>query len=136
MHETFEHTADLGLRIRAADLDTLFVEAAQALFSTIVEDLATVQPAQRIDIQLEGDDREFLLFDWLRELLYHFDAEHLLFGKFTVQVRDDGLTASAWGESLDRNRHTLEHEVKAITYHGLRVEKINDLWEAEVIVDI
>src|SRR3954469_5456448 len=35
MHETFDHTADLGLRIRAGDLDTLFAEAAEALFSVI-----------------------------------------------------------------------------------------------------
>jgi SHS2 domain-containing protein len=136
MYETFEHTADLGLRIRAADLDTLFVEAAQALFSAVVEDLATVRPLQRFDVQLQGDEIDYLLFDWLRELLYHFDAEHLLFGKFEVQVKDDGLTASAWGEPLDRSRHNMEHEVKAITYHGLRVEKIGDQWEAEVIVDI
>ena len=136
MYETFEHTADLGLRIRAADLDTLFVEAAQALFGTIVEDLATVRPLQKIDVQLQGDEIDYLLFDWLRELLYHFDAEHLLFGKFEVHVKDDGLTAAAWGEPLDRSRHNMEHEVKAITYHGLRVEKVGETWEAEVIVDI
>ena len=136
MHETFEHTADLGLRIRAADLDTLFVEAAQALFGTIVEDLATVRPLQKIDVQLQGDEIDFLLFDWLRELLYHFDAEHFLFGKFEVHVRPDGLTASAWGEPLDRARHNMEHEVKAITYHGLSVEKTGDEWLGEVIVDI
>jgi SHS2 domain-containing protein len=136
MHETFEHTADLGLRIRAADLDTLFVEAAQAFFGTIVEDLATVRPLQKIDVQLQGDEIDYLLFDWLRELLYHFDAEHLLFGKFEVHVKDDGLTASAWGEPLDRSRHNMEHEVKAITYHGLRVETVGNEWEAEVIVDI
>src|SRR5688572_5474169 len=136
MYETFEHTADLGLRIRAADLDALFVEAAQALFSAVVEDLSTVQPVKRIDIQLANDDREYLLFDWLRELLYHFDAEHLLFGKFEVKIQGDALTASAWGEPLDRARHNLEHEVKAITYHGLRVDKMGDQWEAEVIVDI
>jgi len=136
MYETFEHTADLGLRIRAADLDTLFVEAAQALFGTIVEDLATVRPLQKIDVQLQGDEIDYLLFDWLRELLYHFDAEHLLFGKFEVHVKDDGLTAAAWGEPLDRSRHNMEHEVKAITYHGLRVEKVGAEWEAEVIVDI
>ena len=136
MYETFEHTADLGLRVRAADLDTLFAEAAQCLFSAVVEDLATVQPLQRIDVKLDGDDREYLLFDWLRELLYHFDADHLLFGKFEAHVTDTGLTGTAWGEPLDRARHNLEHEVKAITYHGLRVEKIGDLWEAEVIVDI
>jgi SHS2 domain-containing protein len=136
MYETFEHTADLGLRVRAADLDTLFAEAALCLFSTIVEDLATVQPTQRIDVKVEGEDREFLLFDWLRELLYHFDAEHLLFAKFEVHVSASGLTATAWGEPIDRARHNLEHEVKAITYHGLSLEKIGDLWEAEVIVDI
>lgn len=136
MYELFGHTADLGLRIRAADLDTLFVEAAQALFSAIVEDLDSVRPSQRIEVTLHGEDREYLLFDWLRELLYHLDAERLLFGKFEVHVRDDGLTASAWGEPIDPSRHNLEHEVKAITYHGLRVEKIGAGWEAEVIVDI
>jgi SHS2 domain-containing protein len=136
MHETFEHTADLGLRIRAADLDALFVEAAQALFGAVVEDLTTVRPLQKVDLRLQGDKIDYLLFDWLRELLYHFDAEHLLFGTFEVHVREDGLSASAWGEPLDRSRHNMEHEVKAITYHGLRVEKVGAEWEAEVIVDI
>ena len=54
MYETFEHTADLGLRVRAADLDSLFAEAAQCLFSAIVEDLTTVQPLKRVEVQLSG----------------------------------------------------------------------------------
>src|SRR5262249_26282961 len=65
MHETFEHTADLGLRIRAPDLDALFVEAAQCLFEAIVEDLNTVQPLRRVDVMLKRDEPEYLLFDWL-----------------------------------------------------------------------
>ncbi len=136
MFETFEHTADLGLRIRAADLDTLFTEAAQVLFSVLVEDLGTVRPAQAVEVRIDGDERDLLLFDWLKELLYHFDAEHLLFSRFEVKVRQDGLSATAWGEPLDRSRHVLDHEVKAITYHGLRVEPVEGGWEAEVIVDI
>ncbi len=136
MHETFEHTADLGLRIRAGDLDALFAEAGAALFEAIVEDLKTVRLEKRVDISLTGTDREYLFFDWLKELLYHVDSEHLLFGKFDVHVTKDGLTGSAWGEPLDRARHNLEHEVKAITYHGLRVERSGAEWLAEVIVDI
>jgi SHS2 domain-containing protein len=136
MFETFEHTADLGLRIRSADLDTLFAEAAQGLFSTIVADLATVRPTQAVEVRLHEQDRELLLFDWLKELLYHFDAEHLVFGNFEVHVQAGGLTATAWGEPLDRDRHVLDHEVKAITYHGLLVEQVKGGWEAEVIVDI
>src|SRR5438132_1049944 len=92
MYETFEHTADLGLRIRAPDFDTLFVEAARALFSAIVEDLATVESRQRVDVQLQSDDQEYLLFDWLNELLYRFDTQHLLFGRFEVEVQFLGET--------------------------------------------
>jgi SHS2 domain-containing protein len=136
MHETFDHTADLGLRIRAPDLNTLFAEAAEALFSVVVEDLAAVRPDRPVEVRLEGQDREYLLFDWLKALLYHFDVEHLLFSRFEVRVGESGLEGRAWGEPLDRSRHELSHEVKAITYHGLRVEQTPDGWEAEVIVDI
>jgi SHS2 domain-containing protein len=136
MHETFDHTADLGFRIRAADLNALFAEAGQALFETIVEDLRTIRLDQRVDVSLAGNEVDYLLFDWLKELLYHFDAEHLLLGEFEVHVTHQGLTATVWGEPLDRVRHNLEHEVKAITYHGLRVEQAEDGWLAEVIVDI
>jgi SHS2 domain-containing protein len=136
MYETFDHTADLGLRIRAPNLDALFAEAAEAIFAVIVEDLATVRPERRLDVQLAGTDRELLLFDWLKELLYHFDAEHLLVSRFEVHVDEKGLTGAAWGEPLDPDRHELSHEVKAITYHGLRVEPTSDGLLAEVIVDI
>jgi SHS2 domain-containing protein len=136
MYETFEHTADLGLRVRAADLDTLFAEAAACLFSAVLEDVGAVRPAQSVTVEVSGTDREFLLFDWLRDLLLKFDEEHLVFGKFEVKVRDDGLSGTAWGEPLDPARHLLAHEVKAITYHELKVVRDGDGWLAEVIVDI
>ena len=136
MHETFDHTADLGLRIRAGSLEALFAEAAEALFAVIVTDQASVQPLVRRDIHLAADEPDYLLFDWLKQLLYWWDAEHLLFSKFEVHLGEEGLVGTAWGEPLDRRRHQLEHEVKAITYHGLLVEQIDTGWLAEVIVDI
>lgn len=136
MYETFEHTADLGLRAVAADRNTLFAEMAAALFSTLIEDLDTVQPIREVRVELTGEDCELLLFDWLKELLYRFDAEHLLCCRFSVVVHERGLEGSAWGEPLDPARHTLGHEVKAITYHGLKVQPVPEGWLAEVIVDI
>ena len=136
MYELFEHTADLGLRVRAADLNTLFAEAAACLFSAVLEDIGTVRPERSVSVEIAGTDREFLLFDWLRDLLLKLDEEHLVFGRFEATVRDDGLTGSAWGEPLDPARHLLAHEVKAITYHELKVVREADHWLAEVIVDI
>jgi SHS2 domain-containing protein len=136
MYEHFEHTADLGLRVRAADVDTLFADAATALFAAVVDGLDTVRHGQQVEIVVEGTDLDYLLFDWLRELLFRLDADHLVLSKFDVSVSGSGLKATCWGEPLDPARHVLSHEVKAITYHGLRVEKENGGWIAEVIVDI
>jgi SHS2 domain-containing protein len=136
MHELFEHTADLGLRVTAPTLDALFAEAGVCLFSAVVEDVTTIRPPATVTIEIAGDDREFLLFDWLRELLRRFEMDGMLFAHFDVKVRPDGLTATIRGEPVDRSRHPLSHEVKAITYHELKVEPTADGWLAEVIVDI
>jgi len=136
MYELFEHTADLGLRVRADDLNTLFAETAECLFSAVLEEIGSVKPAIAISVEIAGTDREYLLFDWLRELLMRSDEDHMVFGQFVVEVRGDGLTGTAWGEPLDSNRHQFAHEVKAITYHELKVEKTVTGWLAEVIVDI
>ena len=136
MYEHFEHTADLGLRVRAADVNSLFAEAATALFAAVVDGIEAVRPDRPVEIHIEGEDLEYLLFDWLRELLYRFDAEHMVFSRFDVSVDGGGLAATAWGEPLDQTRHVLSHEVKAITYHGLSVSEAGSEWVAEVIVDI
>ena len=135
-YETFEHTADLGLRVRAATLDELFADAARGLFSMIVPELDSVRPLQAVSFQIPGQPTDLLLFDWLNELLYTYEVRHLLLVQFQVRVNEAGLTATARGEPIDPARHSLDHEVKAITYHGLKLERTNDSWLAEVIVDI
>jgi SHS2 domain-containing protein len=138
MHEVFEHTADIGLRIRAADLPNLFREAAEGLFELIVANLDQVQFEQEVNFKVTSrqGENDYLLFDWLNELLYSFDTSRLVLAKFDVQFTTEGLQAKAWGEPLNPARHRLEHEVKAITYHGLKVAQESDGWLAEVIVDI
>jgi SHS2 domain-containing protein len=136
MHELFEHTADLGLRAAAADMDGLFSEAAMALLSAIVEEPVSVRPVIEARIEIAGADREYLLADWLKELLFRFEDEQMLFCRFEVQTRSNGLSAVIWGEPFDPERHLLSHEVKAITYHELKVVQTKDGWLAEVIVDI
>ena len=136
VYEIIEHTADVGLRIKARALDDLFNQAGRGLFSLIVENLDDVQPVERVNIQVQAAAREDLLFDWLSELLYLFDSQHMLLCEFDVQLSDDRLTATAAGEPLDPDRHQLGAEVKAITYHGFKLEQVEDGYMAELIVDI
>jgi SHS2 domain-containing protein len=100
MYETFEHTADLGLRVRAETEEALFADAARGLFSMIVPEMDSVQRTQTREFKIAGRERDYLLFDWLNELLYTFDSEHLLFSEFDVRLTTDGLTATARGEHV------------------------------------
>jgi SHS2 domain-containing protein len=140
MYEVFEHTADLGIRVRASSLNELFVDAGRGVMAQLAN-LSTIEAVSERTITLTGESLDYLLFDWLSELLYAFEESHLLLAEFQVQVTatDEGysLTATCRGETADESRHELDHEVKAITYHGLFVRQAEDgSWEAEVIVDI
>ena len=134
--ELFEHTADLGLRIEAPDLASLLAQAAAALFSVIVDNLEDVRADTPVEVCVHGADPDYLLLDWLGELLAIFDTRHMLLCRFEVRVDQAGLKAMAWGEPIDLARHRLAHEVKAITYHGLIAQRDAAGWRAEVIVDI
>ena len=136
MHELFEHTADLGLRATAPDLPSLFAEIGKCLLAAMVEDPATVERRHECTIILNGTDREFLMFDWLRHLLFLFDEGKCLYSEFEIIFEPDGLSAVAFGEGYDPERHAFAHEVKAITYHELKVVEHNGGWLAEAIVDI
>lgn len=134
-YELFDHTADLGLRVVAPDLDTLFADAAACLTSAMLENPEAIRPAIEHTLEVAGTDPEYLLFDWLRELLHRYE-DGFLYSAFAVRTDADGLKALLRGEPIDRGRHQLSHEVKAITYHELKVERTESGWLAEAIVDI
>jgi SHS2 domain-containing protein len=136
MYEVIEHTADIGLRLRAATLDLLFAEAGRALMGLLFQEGGEVFPVLNHTVQLESADRNTLLVDWLNELLYLASARHLVFVQFDVRLTDNRLVAQIRGETADPARHTPDHEIKAITYHKLKVEQEGQGWMAEVILDI
>jgi SHS2 domain-containing protein len=147
MFEHFEHTADLGLRIRAATLEALLTDAGHGLLAMLVANPDAVRPVQTRTITLAAKEPAYLLFDWLSELLYAFESDKLLLAEFDIELRSNATLQSSFptelslvaicrGEPMDPSRHEMDHEVKAITYHHLRVEQAADGWQAEVIVDI
>jgi len=140
MFETFEHTADLGLRVRSDSLESLFADAARGLTSLIVADVGDVTPAEQRRLKVEADELAWLYFDWLTELLYLFESEDWLTASADVSVVGNSVDATLHGTQFEENVHARSHEVKAITYHALRVESPEESgsgsWLAEVIVDI
>jgi SHS2 domain-containing protein len=136
MYEFFDHTADVGIRLAAPDLETLLADAGRALYALIVDNVGDIRPEQQFEFRVSGTQPDYLLFDWLSELLRHFETTRVVLSRFDVRQDPDGLTAWAWGEPLDEERHRLGNEVKAVTYHQLEVKQSDGEWRGEVILDI
>ncbi len=136
--EIFDHTADVGFRIGGDSLDDLFATAAEAMFDYIVANRAEVRATEVEPVQLRADSATDLLAVWLDELLFRSETRHRLYARFDVRVAADGrsLDANVAGEAIDRDRHILDHEVKAVTRHGFFLEADESGWKAEMILDI
>ena len=136
--ETFDHTADVGLRVRGDDLDDLFRTAAEGLFDYVVANRGEVRREDVEKVSLREDAAVDLLVAWLSELIFRSETLHRVYRDFDVRVEDDGLRldATAYGEAIDRDRHILDHEVKAVTRHGLSLVREGEGWVAEMILDI
>ena len=106
--EVFDHTADLGLRVTASDLDDLFRTAAEGLFDVVTADRGGIEPREPEAATVEADSLENLLVAWLNELIFRVETKRRLYGRFDVAVDAAGgprLTATLWGEPIDRDRH-------------------------------
>lgn len=134
--QPLDHTADRGIIVRAGDLRELFARAAWGMFS-IITDMDAVKPAQAEAMVVTAPDREALLVRWLSELNFQHATRHQVFSRFDIrELRDDRLVAEVGGEKIVPERHTIHTEIKAVTFHGLRLERVAAGWKAEIIFDL
>jgi tRNA nucleotidyltransferase (CCA-adding enzyme) len=134
--EHFPHGADIGVRGVGATRDEAFEAVALALTAVVTEP-ASVASRTEVEIHCTAPDDELLLVDWLNALVYEMATRRMLFGRFAVEIRGHALTARAWGEPVDRERHRPAVEVKGATYTGLSVARRDDgAWVAQCVVDV
>ncbi|MCK4776912.1 MAG: archease [Actinomycetia bacterium] len=134
--EIIEHTADIGLRAFGRTKKELFENMARGMFDILV-DIKKVKPLVTEKVILSETDIEALLAGWLNELLFVFEIKKMLFCDFKIkELRETYLEAEAFGEKINSEKHEITEDIKACTYHMLKVEKIGNHWVGEVIFDV
>ncbi len=135
-YRLIEHTADMGVLVHGPTLADALADAAFALTDLMV-DAREVRGERSLVVSLREDSPERLLVRWLTELLYLFETRHFLGAGFAISCPDPaGLEATISGEEFDAGRHHFKCEVKAVTYHRLKVEPTPRGWRAFFIVDL
>jgi SHS2 domain-containing protein len=130
-------TADVAFIAYGKDLNELFANSALAMFEVMIN---TKQIEEKVEefVSVDGYDLESLMFNWLNELLYISDSKNLAFSKFEVKVDDRNfkLEAICKGEEINPEKHETRTVVKAATYHQMKIWQEDNIWKAQVILDI
>ncbi len=129
--------ADIAFEAKSDSVDGLFETCALAI-TDIMVDPKTLRATTERKLSLRSENLDRLLYDFMTELIVMKDVDSLLFGKFDVKVSTDGtsLVAAAEGEQIDRERHGLRNDVKAVTMHLFGVKHQGKAWKTTVVLDI
>jgi SHS2 domain-containing protein len=133
--EIFDHTADIGIRLRRNTREELFRDAALAMFSIMAPES---EFEARIDqkVYVAGDDDEQLMVNWLSELNFLFQTRQFVPVDILVEMTANALEATLTGDTVDPQKHAIVTEIKAVTYHRLEVVTEENGWRAQILFDI
>lgn len=134
--EHFPHQADIGIRGVGPDKQHAFEQAATAL-TAVITDPQKVEPKQEVKITCQHAEDEILFVDWINSLIYEMAVRRMLFSRFDVNIKQNHLKASVWGEKIDSEKHQPVVEIKGATYTALSVGQNEDgSWVVQCIVDV
>jgi SHS2 domain-containing protein len=129
-YEEIDHTADVAMRVRGEDLNSLLVHAAEGLYSIMRIDINSEQKYS-IDFEVRCETQESMLIDFLNELLYYVE-EKIIFTSFNFEKNEDYLIVKASGHPIEK----AEYLIKAATFHDLRIKSIKTGLEATITFDV
>jgi protein archease len=135
-YEFIDHTADVGIKAYGKTISECFENAAIGMFDIITDSSVIGEKGEYI-IKLKSDDIEQLLVDWLSELLFIHSSRNIVFNAFnvTIDVEKNQLSSTIYGENFDTSIHKSGVEIKAVTYHMLKVQ-MSKPYFVQVLFDI
>ncbi|PKL38782.1 MAG: hypothetical protein CVV44_07900 [Spirochaetae bacterium HGW-Spirochaetae-1] len=133
-------SADLAFRVLAGSRDELFLKGAAALMAIMVANHGDISTTHHHTIEMTDTSLDILYYRFLNEFLFLRDAELLLLLPCSVSITGENgvlnLTCETRGERADRNKHSFNTDIKAVTMHHLRVEKTSSGWSAIAVLDL
>lgn len=139
-----EHSTDAIVQAHGSSLEELFENSAMGLVN-IMFDIDKVENRQSETIIASDENLENLLFDWLEKVLLKILIEQIVLSRFSIEISEKYtnlaekkylLKARAGGEKVSYGKHNYKIEIKAITYHELKIQRIDSSYVATFLVDL
>jgi len=128
--------SELAVRVTGNSQAELFANSAYALFDVMTDNIDTIEIKEKMPLEVEGADRDDLMINWMRELLYLYQGSGYLLKQFEIrEVKDTVVKAEVCGEKIDPDRHEIKQEIAAVAYQHGRMEKTGNQWIAQLVFE-
>jgi len=140
--EILEHTADIAVKASGSTPEDLFARLWKGTVYMIFNGYPESATEQKKFLHLTAFTLEDLLIDFLNEILYWIYYEKLVpmhkkDGEFQViQGEQWRLEGEFLCSKVDFQEYPLQMDIKAATYHNLRISKRDGKLETTVVFDI
>ncbi len=127
-----EHTADWAIRVWAPDLPILFVKAAEGMNSLSEIQLEEGKREKRF-VSFESSELETLLVMFLEEILFLGEHQGIGFDRFEVKISEGySLSSKFYGTKIVK----IKKEIKAVTFHNLKISQTESGYEVMIVFDV
>ncbi|HPY75282.1 MAG: archease [Planctomycetes bacterium] len=137
-YKLLDHTADIGLHVSADSMEKIFQEAAIGMLSIAVSGITENETIEeKVIIECTADNWEELLREWLSEINYYLSVHQKIFIQFHIlELSETHCIIEAHGKKLEEEKHCYHCEIKAVTYHLLKIWNEQGNWQAQIYFDL
>ncbi len=132
-YKFLEHTGDIKFIARGKTKEEVFRNISKAL-SHVFSRGGAIEKRLIRRISLSESDLNALLYSFIDEIIYLFDAEEFVISDSKISLKENTLNAELYGDSV-KNYSNLD-QIKSATYHEMHFKKIPEGWEAQVVIDV
>ena len=132
-YEFLDHTADIKIKAYGKTQEEAFENLVLAISEYLSKE-QKIKPKKTKTIEVHGTDKENLLYNFIDELIYLYDAENFIVSKAEINFLGNNIKAALYGDDT-KNYKDLDH-IKAATYAEMHVKKTEKGWELQVVLDV
>ena len=124
-YKVLDHATDAFIEVTASSLTEAFKVAGDSVVDTILDN-SKIEEKEERNIVVMGKDLNYLLYNWLEDLIYLIITEGFAIKKLDIILEKNEeytISAQIYGEDIDIKKHGFKVEIKSPTFHEMEIKQ-------------
>ena len=124
-YKVLDHATDAFIEVTASSLTEAFKVAGDSVVDTILDN-SKIEEKEERNIVVMGKDLNYLLYNWLEDLIYLIITEGFAIKKLDITLEKNEeytISAKIFGEDIDIKKHGFKVEIKSPTFHEMEIKQ-------------